>query len=546
MAERTKQSMKIKKIIPTLTLILILVLALAVRIYNIEGAPSGIYPDEAVNGIDALKTFYSGDYRWFYTDNNGREGLFMNLIALSYHFFGITILGLKFPSIIFGFLTVWGSYLLSKELFRSRRAGLLTAFFVAFSFWSINFSRIAFRAIMLPAILTFSFYFLFHGIRNNKAFKLERLKQYLYFALAGFVFGIGLHTYIAFRIAPAILLILFVALWITKKNFLRDYWFPALIFIIFSIASMSPMLLTFYHHPAYLNSRSGEISIFSPAMNHGHLLKTAGKSLGLSLVQYTFWGDQNWRHNYPPYPILNPILGISFLIGLIYLISKWFHLLFLRFKNNIRDRKFYVYSFLLAWFFGMLSPEFLSAEGLPHALRAIGTLPATYIIATIPFLWIFGKMDTTKNKRNFKLSVISLIIISLVIISVGNVIKYHYFWANNPKQAESFEANLMSISNYLETLPNNKKKIVIAGNMQIIPIKLFNYKMPNTYRVHQDQLDYITRKLPSKYDRNYIFIMTDNQRWVVDKLINLYPNLKLRAFSKKINNRQQIIWTVQK
>ena len=538
--------MKIKKIVPILLLTLILAFAFAVRIYNIEKAPSGIYPDEAVNGIDALKTFYSGNYKWFYTDNNGREGLFMNLIALSYHIFGVTILGLKFPSIIFGFLTVLGSYLLSKELFRSRRAGLFTAFFVAFSFWSINFSRIAFRAIMLPTILTFSFYFLFRGIRNNIASKSERLKQYFYFAIAGFVFGIGLHTYIAFRIAPAILLILFIALWITKTKFLRDYWLPALIFIIFSLFSMAPMLSDFYHHPEHLSSRSGEISIFSPAMNHGHLLKTAGKSLGLSLVQYTFWGDQNWRHNYPPYPILNPILGISFLIGLVYLISKWFHLLFLRFRHNIRDRKFYIYSFLLAWFFGMLAPEFLSAEGLPHALRAIGTLPATYIITTIPFLWILGKLDTTKHKPGFKLIIISLITIALIIVSFGNVIKYHYFWANNHKQAESFESNLMGISDYLETLPKNTKKIVIAGNMQIVPIKLFNYKMPNTYRVHQDKLDSVKKVLPVEYDSDYIFILTDNQRWVADKIVSLYPNLKLRAFAKKLNGHQQKIWTVQK
>ncbi len=538
--------MKTKTIGKIIPLILIFVLAVFVRLYNINFVPSGVYPDEAVNGIDALKTFYSGNYKWFYTDNNGREGLFMNLIALSYHLFGISILGLKFPSIVFGSLSVLGSYFLTKELFRSHRAGLLVAFFIATSFWSINFSRIAFRAIMLPTILTFSFYFLFRGIRNNKSFKLEKIKQFFYFSLSGFIFGVGLHTYIAFRIAPAILFILFVALWITKKNFLKDYWLPGLFFIIFSIISMSPMLLDFYHHPEHLTSRSGEISIFSSAMNHGHFLKTAGKSLGLSLVKYSFWGDQNWRHNYPPYPILNPLLGVAFLIGLIYIISKWFHLLFLRFKHNIRDRKFYVYSFLLAWFFGMLSPEFLSAEGLPHALRAIGTLPPTYMIVAIPFLWTFGKIDNLKNQHGFRSIVISSIFIILLFIGVSNIIKYHYFWAKNKHQAIAFESSLMNVSDYLKTLPKNKKKIIIAGNMQIIPIKLFNYKMPNTYRIHPDNLNHITSKLPKSFSDGYIFILTDNQKWIVDKLINTYPNLKFKKFKKVINEQPQTIWTVQK
>ncbi len=540
----------IKKALPTIFLLIILALALVVRIYNIENVPSGVYPDEAVNGMDALHASQTGDYRWFYTDNNGREGLFINLIALSYRLFGVTILGLKFPSIIFGFLTVWGTYLLTKELFRSRRAAFLTAIFVAFSFWSINFSRIAFRAIMLPPILTFSFYFLFKGIRNNHHTIKTTAQQYFLFALAGFIFGIGLHTYIAWRIAPGILIILFFALWITKKHFLRDYWLKGLVFIIFMFISMAPLLLTFNQHPEYLTSRSGEISIFSPEMNHGHLIKTALKSLSLSLVKYTFWGDQNWRHNYPPYPILNPILGITFLIGLIYLITKWFHLLFLRFKHKIRDRKFYVYSFLLAWFFAMLSPEFLTAEGLPHALRSIGTLPVVYIIATIPFLWILGKYDQTKFKPLLRLSVSSLLIFTVVIIVISNIIKYHYFWANNSKQAQAFEADLIDASDYLQDLPKNKKKIVVAGNMQIVPIKLFNYSLPHTYRVHQDNLDSLTKILPNnEYAKNYVFILTDKQRWVADKLVSMYPELKFRVFERKnpnSNNKKEVVWTVQK
>jgi len=527
-------------ILYTLGLLIIILLAFWVRVHNIENAPSGVYPDEAVNGIDALKSFKSGEYKWFYPDNNGREGLFINLIAFSYSIFGVTIMGLKFPSIIFGTLSVLGTYLITKELFRSRRAGILAAFFIAFSFWSINFSRIAFRAIMLPTILSFSFYFLFRGIRTFRGFSIKKevLRNYLYFALAGFIFGIGLHTYIAFRIAPGILAILFLALWITKKHFLRNYWSQGIVFIIFAFLSMAPLLLTFNAHPEYLVSRSGDISILSPEVNKGNLIGTFSKSLGLSLVKYNFWGDQNWRHNYPPYPILNPILGFSFMAGLIYIIIKWFHLLFLRFKNGIRDRKFYIYSFILAWFFAMLAPEFMTAEGLPHSLRAIGTLPTTYIIAIIPFLWFLGKKD--KFDYGFKFVTISLIIISMIFVSISNTVKYHKFWANNKKQYISFEGNLIQISNYLKTLPTNSKKIVIARNMQIIPIKLFTYDMPNTYRIHPDALDNIPKIFPNS--SNNIFILTEKEDWVAEKIISFYPNLQLRKYEGKFG---EDFWVVR-
>jgi len=525
------ENMKNKnKLINYLLITLIIVLAFVVRAYNIDNAPSGVYPDEAVNGIDALKAYKSGEYLWFYPDNNGREGLYINIIAFSYKLFGVSFLGLKFASILFGTLTVLGVYLLTKQLFRSTRSALIASYLVAFSFWSINFSRIGFRAIMLPAILTFSFYFLFRGIRT---------KKYLPFAISGFIFGLGLHTYIAFRISPAILGVLFIALWITKKDFIKDYWKQSLVCIAFMFVSMAPMISTFVAHPEFLSSRSGSISIFAPEMNKGNLPLTALQSFALSLVKYNFWGDQNWRHNYPPYPILHPFIGITFAIGLIYLIMKFFHLAYLRFKHNIRDRKLYIYSFILAWFFIMQAPEFLSAEGLPHALRAIGVLPVVYIISIVPFLWILGKADQMSHSS--RMAVYSFVILVLLFVGVFNVTKYHYFWANNPRQAHSFESELIDASDYLQSTPNDSQKVVIAENMQRIPIRLFNFDRSNMTYIHPSELDqFISKNAPSE---NLIFVLTDRQNWISEKLTDAYPDLKLERMSGKFG---ESFWVVKK
>ena len=135
-------------------LILLIILALAsfFRLYELETIPPGLYPAEAIGKI-------------FYPENKGREGFFVNLIALSFSVFGISIWSLKIVSAIIGILTVLGLYLLTKELFNNTTIALLSSFFLATSFWHINFSRIGFRAILVPFILVFSFYFLFHGFR---------------------------------------------------------------------------------------------------------------------------------------------------------------------------------------------------------------------------------------------------------------------------------------------------------------------------------------------------------------------------------------------
>ncbi len=142
-------------------LLAILVLAFSIRVANIENIPYGIFPDEAQNGVDAQQANATGEYKLFYESNNGREGLFINIQALSIKTFGSTTFALKLPSIIFGTLTVLGVFLLASELFGTYVAGLVGAWLTTFSYWAINFSRIGFRAVMVPFILTFAFYFLF-------------------------------------------------------------------------------------------------------------------------------------------------------------------------------------------------------------------------------------------------------------------------------------------------------------------------------------------------------------------------------------------------
>lgn len=505
-----------KKSTVWIILFVIILSAFFLRFYNIENLPSGIYPDEAVNGIDAYEAQLTGNYKLFYPDNNGREGLFINLQALSIKFLGNTVTALKLWSIIFGTLTVLGVFLLSSEIFRSYRAGLISAYLIAFSYWAINFSRIGFRAIMVPFITTFSFYFLLRGFRT---------KKYINFILSGLIFGLGFHTYIAFRIAPVVIIALLIFLFITQKHFIKNFWKQILIFGVSAFITLSPMVYEFYTHPEYLESRSASVSIFSPEMNKGDLTTTFFRSLGLSLIKYNFWGDQNWRHNYPPYPILNPIAGTAFLTGILYVIYKTFHLLWLRFKHKIRDEKLYLYLFLLTWFICMLAPEFMTAEGLPHALRSIGTLPAVVIFATIPFLWILGRIDT--YSYSLRITAISILTASFVFIGIFDPIKYFFFFQNNPKQHYSFNTNLKDIAYHIQTLPKNTEKYVVTGNMERIPIKYLNPNLTNTFYIYPDQISSI------KPTGDFSIIATPDQSYNVSRYIkNIFPNIQEIKYEK--------------
>lgn len=501
-----------KKVLYILLFILILG-AFLVRFIKINHLPAGLYPDEAVNGTDALNANETGDYKLFYESNNGREGLFINLQAFSILFFGNTILALKFWSIIFGTLTVLGVYLLGVELFRSQRAGLAAAFMTAFSYWAINFSRMGFRAIMVPFILSFAFYFLFKGLRT---------KKYGDFIISGLIYGLGLHTYIAFRVSPLVLIILFISLLITRQHFLQNYWKQTLIFTIAIFITSAPMLLDFFrYHPEHYASRTSEISVLNPQINQGHIFSTIAITFGLSVQKYIIWGDQNMRHNYPPYPLLSPITSAAFLFGFIYTFYGFFHFLWLRFKKNIRDEKFITYTFLLTWFFVLLIPEFLAYEGNPHALRAIGTIPVVMLIASIPFIWIFGKMESFG--RFAKIANLSLLIAAFSLIAIWDTTKYFYFFAHNPKQHQAYEANLIEEVKYIQSLPVNTEKIVITQSMQRVPMVFLNNNIPNITYYYPGEINQIS----PRDKQNMIIVMNDFLSDEIKILQQRFPNLKL-------------------
>ncbi|MEI6650315.1 MAG: glycosyltransferase family 39 protein [Candidatus Moraniibacteriota bacterium] len=424
-----------------------------IRWYDIDRIPSGLYPDEAMNGTNALDANRTGDYQIFYPDNQGREGLFINIQAFSVKAFGSNMPALKLPSTIFGMLAILGIGLLAWELFRSRYAALIAAFLTATSYWAINFSRIGFRAIMVPFILSFAFFFFFRGLRKEKIGL---------FIVSGLFFGAGLNTYTAYRLAPFILIFLLPFLFLSYKSFLKRYWKHALAFVFSAALTAGPMFYAFIAKPEIFDSRAAAVSIFEPAINHGDFWGTLGKTLGLALIKYNFVGDQNWRHNYPPYPILDPIVGIFFLTGLIFSIKMLFSLLRDRIRTKTRDVELPVHAFLLIAFIVMLAPEFLTNEGLPHALRSIGTQPAVFLLATIPILFLFRKLFEKKSGSKVALA-IPLILI-LATSAVWNLTKYFVFYRNQPEQHASFNENYRNMSTYLVSLPKEIHKYVVQDS----------------------------------------------------------------------------------
>ncbi|MFZ1654905.1 MAG: glycosyltransferase family 39 protein [Candidatus Moraniibacteriota bacterium] len=506
-----------ERVVPCI-LFAILVLALFVRVYHLDSLPAGLYPDEATNGTDALLANETGNYRLLYTNNYGREGLFINLQALAVKYFGNTVPVLKFWSVVFGTLAVFGIFLLARELFARRLYALIAAFLLATSYWAINFSRIGFRAIMVTFLLTFSFYFFFRGLRTN------RLRDFL---VAGLFLGTGLHTYVAFRLAPLILIALLPALLLTYERFLARYWKHGLTFLLGAFITAAPMFYDFYIHPDHFSSRTGAVSIFSPDINKGDFWGTFGKTFGLSLIKYNFWGDQNWRHNYPPYPILDPVTGAFFLTGFLYIIWETVKLIGLRFREKLRDERLVRNWFLLSAFFVMLMPEFLTEEGLPHALRAIGTQMPVYLIALIPIIWVVNRARL--SLASSRVALYSLLAFGIFFGAAFNLTKYFVFFNHNPNQHGAFNQNFRNMAVYAMSLPDDTMKYIVTnGGGRImedgLPVSAQPIKFLTAGKI--ENLVYLTPETNIR-TKNSLIILMHRDESIIERLKKLRPNVRV-------------------
>ena len=414
-------------------IILIAVLAIAsfLRLYNLDEAPPGLYPDEAMNGNNALEVLETGEWKAYYPENNGREGLFINTQALFLSLIGVNEpWALRLPSAIFGILTVLGFYLMMRELLLLAKirgaeiAALASSFFMATSVWHIIFSRIGFRAVMAPLFLVWGVYLLALAIRKH---------QFYPALLAGIPFGLGIYTYIAYRPMPILAVIL--ALFYYKR---KDVWHALFGTVAVAIIVALPLLIFFYQSPQEFLGRTGQISVFNSETPLLDLAQNTAVTLGMFNIQ----GDGNWRHNIAGAPQVFWPVGVLFLIGFVLAI-----------------RRRWVFDWImLSWFTLALLPVVISNEGLPHALRAILMLPAVMGFAGSGFLWVW---QTLANRLHSQILYPILILGALALIIQAHT-AYFTTWAKSPHVAGAFSADYVTLGKTINEVPLSEPKLVVV------------------------------------------------------------------------------------
>ncbi|MGD2176373.1 MAG: hypothetical protein PVG71_00975, partial [Anaerolineae bacterium] len=122
-------------------LLAVLLVAAGLRFYQLPGRPVGLHYDEAANGILAGEIARGLKTPVFIPSYTGKEVLFFYWAALWMKLFGIAPLALRLAASSIGVatvaLSVWAVYELLHDHPEARWIALVTAGFLATSFWHL-------------------------------------------------------------------------------------------------------------------------------------------------------------------------------------------------------------------------------------------------------------------------------------------------------------------------------------------------------------------------------------------------------------------------
>jgi len=395
-------------------MVVTLLAACALRLVTFGQLPPGLYHDEAYNGLDAVDVL-AGDVPLYFAANNGREPLFIYMIALSIGVLGRSPFALRLPAFFVGALTVAATGAFGRTLF-SRRVGLIAAAVLAVTLWHVHLSRVGFRAVLLPLLSVLAAWQATHGVRTC------RLGHWM---AAGGLYGLSFYTYTASRFTPVALGAFGVYLLLVRRRF----WSGSVgrgvaIAAGTALLTVLPLAVVTVLHPAMVLGRPGQVSILDPAIHGGdfwgELFRQFWRTLGMFFVR----GDRIWRHNVPWRPIFDPILSVAFVIGLVVVLR--------------RARSDAAGGFLLVWIGAMAMPTFL-AEDAPHFLRSVGVLPFAAFLPALGIDWIVCR------SRSVRLRAL-IAVLFLLFAATSTVRAYFWDYARTPTAAYWFEQGATSLA----------------------------------------------------------------------------------------------------
>ncbi|MFP4466075.1 MAG: PA14 domain-containing protein [Candidatus Goldiibacteriota bacterium] len=500
---------KINVGIKTEALLFALVLAAAFffRFYMIDSVPTGLFSDEARNGVRALELMKGEKIEgaklpvFLGTEASSNAAMYIYFIAVFLKFFGPEPENIRMTSAFLGALSVPAFYFFLRYVFGSF-AAVLGGFLFAGMSWHVIFSRIGFHAVFAVLLLVLVLYFLF------RAYK-ERTWQD--FIMLGAVLALSQYTYIPARAVPLLPLILIVYLAAAERSFFKDNFKKMTVCAGVALVIFLPMLGYIIKHPDRYTGRPQGVSILNEDLvekfYHGRytVKERLKENIKEHLLMFGRYGDGNARHNKPGAPMLDYITGALAVLGLVYLLLRLFSPLGI---------------VMISGFILFILPGVLTIEA-PQALRTILLTPLAVVFAVVPLKKMIDYSGMQFGKKG-KTAVSAAALMLVIAAGAMNYDKYFNQYGKSPQLCFAFHTQMREAAEYMEELDGSWH---VIAEKALINSEAWDYLGKAIKFDHYSEFDYsgsIPIDLP--YKRGYIYLLPVSHMPLVDVFEDLYPN----------------------
>jgi 4-amino-4-deoxy-L-arabinose transferase-like glycosyltransferase len=432
---------------PWIGALLVLLAAACLRYPGLEVLPPGFNFDEGGEGVAAMDVVH-GHLRAWWPIGGGKEPLMAYLSQPFLLLFGQTRLALRLYTATLGVIAAVGTFWLGWETLGQRQRSLLiplaAGLGLATAFWHVAYSRIAFRALAMPAVEALALAWLWRALNTRRRSD---------FIGAGALIGLGAYTYLAGRFVPVGLALFFLLeallAWRERRwPLLLQEWRHLLLAGLAALIVFLPLGLFFFTHPGSFVERAGSVSIFSPDWNQGDFW---GTLLHTTLTTVGSWagmmGDPNPLANIPGKPMLALPLAPLFWLGLLLCLLRVGRAALGGERPDEEGSALPVAVCLFALSLGpvMLLPGILAPEGAPHHLRIIGTAPLTYLLVGIGLDWLLGALRAPRYLPRWVVSVVLPVALFLG-VGAATAVTYTQRWATLPDLYMAFDVYALELA----------------------------------------------------------------------------------------------------
>lgn len=482
-----------------LLLIGICILAGMLRLYGLGANPPALTWDEAAWGYNAYALGIDGrdefgkflPYEYLESFGDFKPPVYAYAALIPIKLFGLNEFATRFPSALFGILTVLLSYFLVKRLFYGVKYvelyALFTAFLLAVSPWHIMLSRAAFEANVVTFLLVLGIWLFLKAIQENP----------WYLVISAISFALSFYTFNTPRIvAPILVLLLGVSfykeLFKVKKQLISAIVVGALL-----VLPLTPFLLS-----PQASLRFKEVNIFTDA----EVIKRANQEIANDNNAYwskilhhrkIIYGFEYIRHYLDHFTFeflfmkgdSNPKFSTRD-VGSLYIFEIPFFIAGIIILLKRREGYWWL---VPLWMLIAIIPA-ATARETPHALRIATSLPMFQLFSAIGLTWFVVWL------KKYPKAVQGAAFVLLVFMMLFNISYFvHGYYAHYPREySTEWQYGYKESIQYVASVADDYDEIHITDAMgRPYAYYLFYLKTdPRDFRkeavVHRDAFGFVS------------------------------------------------------